>query len=317
MTVDGPCRNGSEERTPASGGRATTSLVGVMLMVAVTLVVSVVLVVGAMSFLPETDDPATRPDADFSIERDDGDIVVEPRYMTEGTPFTLLINGREVYEWTGGNTERERRLSCLNPDDAVYVRAEAGGDRTYLIENHEVATQTACSLSGTGSRFAYAQVGSREVPLKDPDYEFTLAIDPDGPNSVNGDVDFPTTNPWVYVERFGRTVEGLGPPAYVVVFADNVGSVSDWRTEPSESERAEMADSFELDGGTVKVTASGVEPTDDVYMVFEPGCSESRFKFLRMQGSYNNQILLDGSELFRTDDATRGQVYTGPGLDCT
>ena len=68
---------------------------GVMLMVAVTLVVSVVLVVGAMSFLPETDDPATRPDADFSIERDDGDIVVEPRYMTEGTPFTLLINGRE------------------------------------------------------------------------------------------------------------------------------------------------------------------------------------------------------------------------------
>ena len=290
---------------------------GVMLMVAVTLVVSVVLVVGAMSFLPETDDPATRPDADFSIERDDGDIVVEPRYMTEGTPFTLLINGREVYEWTGGNTERERRLSCLNPDDAVYVRAEAGDDRTYLIENHEVATQTACSLSGTGSRFAYAQVGSREVPLNDPDYEFTLAIDPDGPNSVNGDVDFPTTNPWVYVERFGRTVEGLGPPAYVVVFADNVGSVSDWRTEPSESERAEMADSFELDGGTVKVTASGVEPTDDVYMVFEPGCSESRFKFLRMQGSYNNQILLDGSELFRTDDATRGQVYTGPGLDCT
>ena len=150
---------------------------GVMLMVAVTLVVSVVLVVGAMSFLPETDDPATRPDADFSIERDDGDIVV--------------------------------------------------------------------------------------------------------------------------------------------VFADNVGSVSDWRTEPSESERAEMADSFELDRGTVRVTASGVEPTDDIYMVFEPGCSESRFKFLRMQGSYNNQILLDGSELFRTDDATRGQVYTGPGLDCT
>jgi len=294
-----------------------TSLVSVMLMVAVTIVVAVVLVVGAMSFLPETDEPATRPDADFGIERDDGAIVVDPQYMTEDTPFTLLINGQEVYEWKGGNTERERRLRCLNPSDTVYVRADAGGDRTYLIEDHEVATQTACQLSGTGSRFAYAQVGSRQVPLKDADYEFTLAIDPDGPNSVNGDVDFPTTNPWVYVERFDRTVEGFAPPVYVVVFPDNVGSVSDWRTDPSEAEREEMAESFELDGGDVRVTAGDVEPTDDVYMVFKPDCSESQFEFLRMQGGYNNQVLLDGTELFRTDDASSGQVYTGPGIDCT
>jgi len=60
-----------------------------------------------------------------------------------------------------------------------------------------------------------------------------------------------------------------------------------------------------------------VEPTDDVYMAFKPGCSESQFKFLRMEGGYNNQILLDGTELFRTDDASEGQIYTGPGVDCT
>jgi hypothetical protein len=35
-----------------------------------------------------------------------------------------------------------------------------------------------------------------------------------------------------------------------------------------------------------------------------------------MQGAYNNQILLDGTELFRTDDASNGQVYIGPGVDC-
>lgn len=166
--------------------RATSSLVGVMLLVGVTVVVGVALTFGALTFLPAGDDPGVRPDADFSIERDDGDVVVDPQYMSEDTPFTLLINGREVYEWGGANTERE-----------------------------------------------------------------------------------------------------------------------------------EMSESFELDGSDVRVTAGGVEPTNDVYMMFEPGCSESRFKFLRMQGGYNNQILLDGSELFRTDSASAGQVYTGLGVDCT
>ncbi|ELZ27455.1 hypothetical protein C475_06035 [Halosimplex carlsbadense 2-9-1] len=297
--------------------RGVTSVLSVVLLVAVTLVVSMVLVVGALTFLPSDGEESVRPGADFGIERDDGAVVVDPQYMEEGVPFTLLVNGREAYSWDGGNTEEARRLRCLNEGDTVRVRADAGDDRTYLIEDHDVRAPTACDFSGSAARFAYAQVGSRQVPLADEGYEFTLAIDPDGPNSVVGDTDFPTTNPWVYVERYDRTLEGVGSPVYVVVFPDNVGSVTDWRSPPSDDERAEMADAFEVDGDEVRVTPGAVEPTDDVYMLFEPGCSESRFKFLRMDGGYNNQILIDGTELFRTDDAAAGQIYTGPGVDCT
>ncbi|MFB6151249.1 MAG: hypothetical protein ABEJ40_05530 [Haloarculaceae archaeon] len=294
-----------------------TPLVSVILMVAVTLVVAMVLVVGASALLPSDGDLSVRPDADFTVERRGGDLVFEPTYMTEGVPFTLLVNGEAVYTWEGGNTERARRLSCLNAGDDVYVRADAAGDRTFSIEKHEVAAPTDCALPGAASRFAYARVGDRSVPILDTDYEFTLSIDPDGPDSVNGDVDFPATNPWVYVQRYDRKIEGLEPPVYVVVFPDNVGSVSDWRSEPSDAEREEMTQSYEVNGEDVVVTAGGVEPTDDVYLVFKPGCSKSQFKFLRMQGGYNNQILLDGTELFRTDDANRNQVYDGPGVKCT
>ncbi|QLH75909.1 hypothetical protein HZS55_00695 [Halosimplex rubrum] len=306
----------SKSETDGTTDRATASVLSVLLLVAVTLVVSMVLVVGTLTFLPSEGEESVRPQADFGVERDDGTVVVDPQYMEEGVPFTLLINGREAYSWEGAHTEEVRRLRCLNEGDTVRVRAEAGDDRTYLIEDFDVRTRTECDLSGSAARFTYAQVGSRQVPLADADHEFTLAIDPDGPNSVNGDTDFPTTNPWVYVERYDRALEGLGSPVYLVVFADNVGSVADWRSPPSDDERDEMADAFEVDGDSVRVTAGGVEPTDDVYMLFEPGCSESRFKFLRMQGGYNNQILIDGTELFRTDDATTGQVYTGPGVDC-
>jgi hypothetical protein len=282
------------------------------MMVGVTLVVAVVLVVGVTAFLPDDGSVSIRPEADFTVERDDGALVVDPQYMTEGVPFTLLINGREVYTWEGGNTERERELRCLNADDAVYIRAETEGQRTYLIEKHDVEGQTDCGLSGTASRFAYAQVGDRQVPLEDSDYSFTLAIDPDGPNSVNGDTDYPTTNPWNYVQRYDRTVEGLSGPVYVVVFADNV---ADWNAEPSGTPGE---DAFTVDtNGDLTVTPSGSEPTNDLYLIFKPGCDESEFKYIDQDAAYNNQVLLDGSELFRSDDASEGTTYTGPGVDCT
>jgi|GEM_PF-1535874 len=308
----------AERGARESRKRGVTSVLSVVLLVAMTLVVSMVLVVGAMTFLPSDGEESVRPQADFGIEHDDGAVVVDPQYMEEGVPFTLLVNGRDAYSWEGAHTEETRRVRCLNEGDTVRVRADAGDDRTYLIEDYDVEVPTECPFSGSAARFAYAQVGSRQVPLVDPDYEFTLAIDPDGPNSVVGDTDFPTTNSWVYIERYDRTLDGLGPPVYVVVFPDNVGSdEDDWNSTPSDTERAEMADAFEVDGDEVQVTAGNVEPTDDVYMLFEPGCSESRFKFLKMDGGYDNQILIDGTELFRTSEADAGEKYTGPGVECT
>jgi hypothetical protein len=179
-----------------------------------------------------------------------------------------------------------------------------------------VDAPTRCGLAGSGSRFAYAVVGNRQMPLQDETYEFTLAIDPDGPTSQLGDEDFPTTNPWIYIQRYDRRIEGFDPPVYVIVFPDNVHWNYDWQDEPPASIRAAMPNAYEIQGGNVVVNGSAVEPTNDVYMVFKPGCTESKFKFISMSGGYNNQILFDGVEMFRTDATTAGTVYTRRGVDC-
>jgi hypothetical protein len=285
-------------------------------MVAVVVVIATVLIAGVTALLPSGDEVSVRPEADFTVERDDGALVFDPQYMTDGVPFALLVNGQEVYRWEGESATRSRRLTCLNPGDDVFVRAEDEGGRTYLIERHEVEAPTTCGLSGAGSRFAYAQVGDRQVPLTDPDYDFTIGIDPDGPNDILGDRDFQSTNDWVYVQRYDRTIKGLSPPVYVVVFPDNVGSVSDWEAGPTADERADMVWAYDRSGGDISVNGSAIEPTNDVYMVFKPGCDRSQVKFLAMSGSYNNQILIDGTPAFRTNDASSGQVYQAPGVEC-
>lgn len=295
--------------------RGVSPLISVILMVAVTVIIGAVLAVGAMTLLPSDGDLSVRPDADFTFDRDDGDIVVTPTYMTEGVEFDLLINGVDAYTWTGGRGATEQPLSCLNEGDEVYIRADTQGDRTFSIEDHEVRAPTKCELSGTGAQFAYARVGNRKMPLEGSGYEFTLSIDPDGPNAINGDTDYPSSNPWVYVQRYEKELEGLTPPVYVVVFPDNVDS--GWGTEPSDSDRQEMTNTYEVNGNSVTPTPSGIEPTEDVYLLFKPGCDGSTLEFLEMDGSYNNQILLDGEELFRTDSATTGEEYDVPGVTCT
>jgi hypothetical protein len=296
--------------------RGLTPLVSNLLMVAVVIVIAMILSVAAMSFLPDDGEVSVRPEADFTVERDDGALVFDPQYMTDGVPFALLVNGQEVYRWEGESTTDARRLTCLNTGDDVAVRAEDEADRTYLMEDYDVEAPTACGISGAGSRFAYARVGDRQVPLTDPDYDFTLGIDPDGPNSVLGDRDFQSTNGWVYVQRYDRTIEGLSPPVYVVVFPDNVGSVSEWEAGPTDAERADMVWAYDRSGGDISVNGSAIEPTNDVYMVFKPGCDNSQVKFLAMSGSYNNQILIDGTPAFRTNDASSGQIYQAPGVEC-
>jgi hypothetical protein len=292
--------------------RAVTPVLSTLFMIALALVVGIVVVVGALTFLPEDTEP--RPRADFTIDRSSEAFRIVPQYMEDGTEFVLQIDGQDVYTWQGSGGREVRRLSCLVPGDELSIRSvHDGGGRTYLIERYTVEARTNCDLSGTATQFAYAKVGDREVPLRDQSFEFTLSIDPDGPNSVNGDTSYPTTNPWVYVQRFDRPVEGLEPPVYVVVFPDNVG---DWDSSPSSPDRARIADSVTVTAsGDLQATPGGSEPTNDVYLVFQPGCEESTFQYVTKQASYENVILLNGEPLFT---ATGGSAtYTGPGVTCT
>jgi flagellin-like protein len=297
------------------GERGATSVVGMLLLIAVVVIAGMMVTVLAMTMLPQSA-PSTSYTASFGFDRSNGSLQVTGNYVEDPSRYHLAINGREVYEW--GSIESQR-LACLNEGDRVsIVSSEPDSEDTYLLRKHTVEAPTRCSLSGGASRFAFATVGHRQMPLQDDTYEFTLAIDPDGPTDQVGDQDFPTTNPWVYIQRYERSIENLSPPVYVVVFPDNVHWNYQWDNQPPASVRDSMPTAYSIDNsGNVNVNATGGnEPTNDVYMVFKPGCSASKFKFISMAGGYNNQILFDGTEMFRTDTTSTGTVYTRRGVDC-
>ena len=292
--------------------RGQSAIIGVILLVGVTLIIGVVLAIGAFAALPQ--DQSVRPNADFVFDHTGESLVVRPMYMDEGTEFTLQLNEQDAYTWTGDGAREEQRLRCLNKGDSVRITNSPQPRQSYLIEEHTVETPTGCGLSGSASRFASATVDGRKMALRSQKYDFTLSIDPDGPSSVNGNTRYSTTNSWNYIERYDRTVEGLGPPVYVVVFADNVG---DWSSEPTESDLQGMADSFTVDGsGNVSPTPGGSEPTNDVYMVFKPGCTQSQFVYIDKSAAYDNHIYLDDNLLFIDSNTSPGQTFTGPGVDC-
>jgi flagellin-like protein len=297
-----------------AGDRSVASIIGVLLLVAVAIVAAMLTVVLALTILPQ-DEPSTAYTASFQIDRSNGEVVIRPSHVQPGNRYQLSVNGAEIYEWTDNQAQP---VTCLNAGDELRIVAEeADTDDSYLVREHDVAAPTRCSLAGGASRFAFAVVGNRQMPLLDEAYDFSLAIDPDGPTSQLGSEDFPTTNPWVYVQRYDTQIEGLGPPVYVVVFPDNVhNSGYDWDDDPPAAVREAMPNAYSIQGGNVVVNGSAVEPTNDVYMVFAPGCTESTFVFVRMSGGYNNQILLDGQEMFRTSSTTSGTVYTRRGVDC-
>lgn len=291
--------------------RGASSVVGIVLLVAVAVVIGSVTVALALTLVPDQQ-PGTASQAAFDFDRTGGDLAVQPLNIPEDTQFELRINENPAYTWTDTST---RRLSCLNPGDRIdIVSTDTDTGRSHLLKSREVQTATECSLSGTTTRFTYAKVGEKQVPLTDQDYEFTLAIDPNGPTQTEGDTDYPTTNPWNYVQRYDRSVEGLDAPVYVVVFADN----APWDTEPTAEEREQMADTFHVtESGDLVTTPDNFEPTNDVYTIFKPGCDQSTFRYVGRSASYDNQILLDGEELFVDSNATAGTDYGAPGVECS
>lgn len=297
---------------PPESQRGLTPIVSIALMTLVVIILAVVVIIGALTFLPE--DQSVRPNADFTFEHTGTSLEVRPVYMDNGNEFNLRLNEKQAYTWTGNGATEERKLSCLNEGDTVRITSSPAPRRTYLIEDYTVKTPTDCGLAGSTSRFTYASVDGRKMPLESESYEFSLAIDPNGPNSVNGDTTYSTTNSWNYIEKYDRTVEGLDPPVYVIVFADNVG---DWSSEPTESDLDGMATSYSVDAsGNVSPTPSGSEPTNDVYMVFQPDCDQSQFLYVDKEASYDNHIYLDGDLLFVDSDTSPETTFSAPGVQC-
>jgi len=292
------------------GDDAATPVVGIVLMVAVVVIIATVLTVGALTFLPE-DEPTPRPDASFQFDRDGGGVLtVTPTYMEDGTQFDLMVDGQQVYSWRGGELSEQRRLRCLFPGNELTIRSRHQSGRSYLIASHEVGTATACPLPGTSVPFASVIVEDREVSLFDPSYEFSLYIDPQGEGTADGDGPISVTNGWHYVQRYDRSLEGLSGPTWVIVLADNADY--DAAAPPDAG-----ADSYGIQGDQVVPTPGSSEPTNDIYLVFSPGCDQSTLKLVDVQASYDNSILLGDTVVIDDTSTAVETTYDAPGVTCT
>jgi len=96
------------------------------------------------------------------------------------------------------------------------------------------------------------------------------------------------------------------------------GQQYNWTDDPpSGLAPGENSVTVQSDGTLVTDSSSSTEPTNDVFLVFKPGCEGSRLKFIKNDAGYDNRIYLDGSVI--VDDAnaaTEGQVFTAPGVEC-
>jgi len=56
---------------------------------------------------------------------------------------------------------------------------------------------------------------------------------------------------------------------------------------------------------------------NDVFLVFKPGCTESKLKFSNEEVGYNNDVYLNETMIIDTvNTATTGTVFSAPGVKC-
>jgi hypothetical protein len=342
-------------RDSTSGERGISTVVGTGLIVAMVVALSVTTIT-MFSSLSQAELGKTDPQniGQYALEIESGGdvLVIRPRAtadLGDDTAFELVINGQTIRSWDGTNA---LQIRCLYPGDSVLIRSENDG-RTSIVQQHYFDRMTNCDEFNTfPDKFQHAKIkteneSSYHTHEINDRYAFGLGLDPDGANTFgsgeivgsNSSIDFgpiSMANRWHYVEQYDREVEGLEPPVFVVVMTDNVHMYD--RPHPSEhpeinaSEEYNWTDappdgfvpentrlSFDVDpDGNMTTSSEDVsEPTNDVFLVFKPGCTESSFKFISEEVSYNNDVYLNDTMIIdNVNTATTGTVFAAPGVKC-
>jgi len=78
------------------------------------------------------------------------------------------------------------------------------------------------------------------------------------------------------------------------------------------------ADPYKITGNSITpIDTSATEPTNDVFLLFKPGCEQSTVKFLKNSAGYNNEVYLDDTLIIPdARDASSGETFTAPGVTC-
>ena len=331
--------------------RGVSRALGVTLLVAIVLLLAVTAGITFFS-LAEQGGEASQVHGmgayEVNYEKDTGHLELRPESVqTRETTFYLYVNGQQAYEWDGASS---LDIACLYPDDRMRIVTEKGST-TNLLKEYTLDRALKCDLGFT-EQFKFVTIDGAKVPISSR-YNFDLAIDPDGPgaddyagiseHSPVGPI--PLSNQWHYSKQFAGPIEGLGTgdkPVYLFIMADNVhwNNAPDWPgvansgdlnwTDPVPDGRDPGADNYEIHGTDFEPHPNSLgpgdgEPTNDVYMLFEPGCDQSRLKIVYYQGGYDNSINMQGTEIVANtknaaptdpDDIDAAPIYTAPGIPC-
>ena len=323
--------------------RGLTQVVGVALLVAIVVLLAGVTVAMTVSLGSDRLDAAAVHDSGkYAFDVEDAEhLEIQAAHRTgrgADADFQLAINGNAVHEWDGTGT---LEVECLYPGDRAVIRTIDDEGHSRLVMDHVIDHATTCPQFNTfPEKFAHAVVDGTSYKVNDR-YAFGLAIDPNGDavaTDYNGGHDMQLgrislANRWHYVKLYDREIEGLDPPVFVVVMVDNVhwtdvpnpaahpsvsaGDRYNWTDDPPAG-LTTGADSYRLDDGHIVTNSStATEPTNDVFLVFKPGCEASTLKFIEQNAGYANRISLNGTVII--DDASSaapGQTFTAPGVPC-
>lgn len=321
--------------------RAVSTVVGVALLLLIVLLMAVT--AGSMFVDLGQSELSTVHDQGMF----EGDItqkgeraVIESRAVkehSEEVDFVLEVNGEEVRRWDGRD---DVEIECLYPGDHVQLFSK-GPDQTFLIDEYYFDRATECSRYRTfPEKFEHVIVDGTERSVNDR-YAFGLSVvpngdgvatDPTGDNDANlGNISM--TNEWHHVEQYDEPVEGLEPPVFVIVLVDNVH----WEEAPDPGSHSEVdadeyynwtdspptglatgEDSYEVvDGNLSTDSGAGTEPTNDIFLVFKPGCEESTLLLADVNAGYDNEVYMNDERIIDdTSTAPTPHEFTAPGVEC-
>lgn len=322
----------------ASTDRGLSVVVGVALLVVIVVLLTVVAATSLTSLSETTLESSTvhgTGSYDFDVAGDDHHLFVEPEAVSKrSTTFRLKINGEEVHQWDGTS---KVEISCLYPGDQVTITTSKDAT-TQVVQEEELTEALGCTL-GVLERFEYVVIhedsGDKQVRVAS-EYDFDLAIDPDGPGpdsdttaSMPSDIGpIPFSNSWMFSKRLSGNWNGMNGPLWLFILTDNVHDPNyptydgsrNWTDPPAGTPGV---GNYQQSGGTVSPDEDGGvgEPTNDIYILFKPGCDRSTLKIIGIAAGYDNSVLMDGTVIVQHVNnghasSIVGTEFTAPGIPC-
>jgi hypothetical protein len=330
-----------------TGKRALSNVVGIALLI---VVVVILVAVSFAMFLSmgqsELSEASVHSRAHFDLAINTTgakSLTLHPQVRSQGyseSRFVLKINGDRVHSWEGRQVVE---LQCLYPGDHIHIFTEDDEGQTRPIQDLYVDQTTECPQFNTfPSKFQYGIVEGERHEINDR-YAFGLSIVPNGDDPA---VDYSGSktknlgkislaNPWHHVRLYeGGQLEGLEPPVFVMVMVDNVH----WEHAPDPAKHSEVSygdyynwtddppdgltlgeNAYTISGGGINFdTDDTTEPTDDVFMLFKPGCDESTVLFVGQDAGYTSEIYLEGTEIIdnTNDNDNWDKTFSVPGVKC-